>query len=229
MRLAPACRILALALAHFLVAMLIATIAFGPDMDQLSSRSAGSSAAAAVHDVLSAPHDAALRTIPNEWLIRHRYVIPIALVLNSIVWGAGLYLAWAALRRGWHHYRSAAPNTAIQGALARGRPRHLRRYPHALVPEVAPRPTCSMSTGTEPDPVVTIYTLIPGVVYVVRQPFSDYYGNAFREHERLRFRTRSFVPYHGGHTLEFEERPMYLHEEANADVIEGFARFVERG
>ena len=95
-------RILALSFAHFAVAMLIAIIAFGTDMDQLSSRSLWSRGAAAIHKVLWLPHDSALRSIPNWWLIRHTGVIPIAVVVNSFAWGAMLYAAWrgvAYLRR----------------------------------------------------------------------------------------------------------------------------------
>jgi hypothetical protein len=94
-------RILGFALAHFLVAMLIAVVAFGADMDQIRSRSALSMVAATVHDVLWAPHDAALGALPNDWLVRFRYIIPVALVLNSVAWGMFLYIAWATLRRRW--------------------------------------------------------------------------------------------------------------------------------
>jgi hypothetical protein len=84
-------QVLAWSAAHFVVAMIIAVIAFGPDMDQLRSRSTISRAAAAVHDVLWFPHDSALRQIPNAWLIRNRYVIPLAIVINSLAWGVVLY------------------------------------------------------------------------------------------------------------------------------------------
>ncbi len=87
-------RILTLSVVYFAVAMLIATIAFGTDMDQLRSRSAWSRGAAAIHDVLWLRHDSALRAIPNSWLVRNTYVIPIALVVNSIAWGAMLYALW---------------------------------------------------------------------------------------------------------------------------------------
>lgn len=92
-------RILAFSLAHFGAAMLIAVVAFGPDMDQLRSRSAWSRAAAAVHDVLWFPHDAVLRAVPNAWLVRNTYVVPLALVLNSLAWGTALFLTWRAVRR----------------------------------------------------------------------------------------------------------------------------------
>jgi hypothetical protein len=108
-------RVLACALAHFAVAMLIATIAFGTDLDQLRSRSPVSRAAAAVHDVLWAPHDAALWVVPNGWLVRHRSVIPAALVLNSIAWGAALYGLWRMLHRrhGPRRPRSPTPDVPL--------------------------------------------------------------------------------------------------------------------
>jgi len=92
-------RVLAVSAAYFVGTMLIATMAFGLDMDQLRSRSAWSRGAAAIHDVLWFPHDAALRALPNDWLVRNRYVIPLALVLNSLAWGTMLYLLWQASRR----------------------------------------------------------------------------------------------------------------------------------
>ena len=93
-----ASRILACAAGHFVVAMLIAAIAFGTDMDQLRSRSPWSRGAGVIHDVLWYPHDAAMRAIPNDWLVRHRVVIPLAIVMNSLCWGILLHTAWLARR-----------------------------------------------------------------------------------------------------------------------------------
>jgi hypothetical protein len=76
--------------------MAIAVVAFGLDMDQLRSRSAWSRGAAAVHDILWFPHDMALRALPNDWLAHHTYAIPVALVLNCLVWGTLLYSLWHA-------------------------------------------------------------------------------------------------------------------------------------
>ena len=92
-------RVLVVAVAHFVVTLLLAAVAFGWDMDQLRSRSIWSRGAAAIHDVLWLPHDAALRALPNDWLARNTYVIPAALVLNSVVWGTILYSLWQAFRR----------------------------------------------------------------------------------------------------------------------------------
>jgi hypothetical protein len=92
-------RILLVSLAYFVVAMLIAIVARGLDMDQLRSRSVWSRVAAAIHDVLWFPHDSALRALPNDWLAHNTYFIPIALVLNCLAWGTMLYLVWRAFRR----------------------------------------------------------------------------------------------------------------------------------
>ena len=92
-------RILLVSAAYFVVAMLIAVVARGLDMDQLRSRSVWSRGAAPIHDVLWFPHDSALRALPNDWLAHNTYFIPIALVLNCLAWGTMLYLVWQAFRR----------------------------------------------------------------------------------------------------------------------------------
>jgi len=79
--------------------MLIAITAFGTDLDQLRSRSPWSRGAAAVHDVLWFPHNAGLRALPNGWLCSNLYAIPLAVVINSLVWGTALYALWQSLRR----------------------------------------------------------------------------------------------------------------------------------
>lgn len=95
-------RILALAAAHFVVALLVAVAAFGTDMDQLRSRSPWSRAAGVVHDLLWLPHDTALRALPNAWLVRGApFLVPGAIAANSLLWGLLLHLLWrwAAARR----------------------------------------------------------------------------------------------------------------------------------
>jgi hypothetical protein len=82
--------------------MLIGIVAFGADFDQLASRTQLSRGAAAVHNFLWWPHDAVVRSIPNAWLIRNRYIIPVLIVANSLAWGAviyGLGRAAVSLRR----------------------------------------------------------------------------------------------------------------------------------
>jgi len=74
----------------------------------------------------------------------------------------------------------------------------------------------------------TVYGLIAGERYRVERPFADYHGNRFEAGEILRFKERHFLPYHGGHTLVFDERSMYLQEEEHASILGEFAKYVAR-
>lgn len=76
--------------------------------------------------------------------------------------------------------------------------------------------------------MLTIYTLEKGAAYVVRRAFTDFYGNAFSPGEVLTYEERHFLPYHGGHTIVFKERSIYLQEEENADLIDSFADYLSR-
>jgi len=93
-----------------------------------------------------------------------------------------------------------------------------------------PQPALSIHTLVAPVPAPdrppTIYDMEPGVEYIVLQSFRDHYQQPFEAHQRLRFIGRAFLPYHGGHTLFFEGRAMYLQEEQNVDIIDNFARFL---
>ncbi len=81
-----------------------------------------------------------------------------------------------------------------------------------------------------PDPALegTIYGLQPGTAYRVMQTFSDFYGGEFTRDERLHFKQRHFLPYHGGHTIEFAERTLYLQEDANREILGAFAQYIAR-
>jgi hypothetical protein len=85
--------------AHFALAIGTAFVGFGWDMDQLRSRSAVSRAGAAISETLMYPHDAALRQVPNAWLIRNLWIIPSALLLHSLLWGAFLFFCWKLWNR----------------------------------------------------------------------------------------------------------------------------------
>jgi hypothetical protein len=74
----------------------------------------------------------------------------------------------------------------------------------------------------------TVYGLVQGAEYQVVQTFTDHYGNEFRRGEHLRFKERHFLPYHGGHTIVFDQRPLYLQEEANAPILENFSDYIAR-
>ncbi len=75
----------------------------------------------------------------------------------------------------------------------------------------------------------TVYGLVPGSVYRVMQPFTDHYGNSFAQDELLRFKERHFLPYHGGHTVIFEERTLYLQEDDNRDILDNFSAYIAPG
>lgn len=73
---------------------------------------------------------------------------------------------------------------------------------------------------------LTVYTLQSDVCYEVKQAFSDHYGNQFEVGERLTFQQRHFLPYHGGHTVMFAEKTMYLQEEVNRTILDSFSDYL---
>ena len=64
-----------------------------------------------------------------------------------------------------------------------------------------------------------IRDLKKGVQYRVQRDFADYYQNQFTQGEQLTFVDSHFVPYHGGYTLVFKERTLYLQEEVNSHIL----------
>jgi hypothetical protein len=74
----------------------------------------------------------------------------------------------------------------------------------------------------------TVYGLIGGGEYRVMQSFTDYYGNQFQRGEMLRFKGRHFMPYHGGHTIVFEGRSLYLQETENKAILANFSEYIAR-
>ena len=83
---------------------------------------------------------------------------------------------------------------------------------------------------TPPDDYLadTVYRLIPGAEYRVVQSFTDFYGGQFSQGEFLRFKEQHFLPYHGGHTIVFEQRSLYLQETENAEILDNFSNYIER-
>ena len=77
-----------------------------------------------------------------------------------------------------------------------------------------------------PELAGTVHGLIAGRVYRVVQPFCDCYANRFEAGELLRFRERHFLPYHGGHTLVFEERSIYLQEDQSRLILDNFSSYL---
>ena len=55
--------------------------------------------------------------------------------------------------------------------------------------------------------------------YRVLQDFVDFYQNQFRQGELLTFVESHFLPYHGGYTMVFQERTLYLQEEVNSSIL----------
>jgi len=96
-----------------------------------------------------------------------------------------------------------------------GRPRPRSRFANCAPSQIAPQHLEG-----------TVHGLVPGRTYRIVTPFTDHYSNRFEQGEILKFKERHFLPYHGGHTLVFEERAMYLQEEANAAILDDFARYV---
>jgi hypothetical protein len=83
-------RLVLLASAHFALVVCTALVAYGWDLDHLSSRSALSVAAASVLDALVLPYQATIGhargsplSMPLGWL-----------VANSVLWGVALYGLW---------------------------------------------------------------------------------------------------------------------------------------
>lgn len=63
--------------------------------------------------------------------------------------------------------------------------------------------------------------------YRVRRAFADYYNNLCREGEIWTFVGYHFLPYHGGYTVIFEERTIYLQEELNAEILDSLGTYLE--
>jgi hypothetical protein len=79
-----------------------------------------------------------------------------------------------------------------------------------------------------PDPALegTVYGMRPGHEYEVMKSFTDHYGNLFEQGERLRFQQRHFLPYHGGHTIVFDGRTLYLQEDQNREILDNFSEYL---
>lgn len=75
------------------------------------------------------------------------------------------------------------------------------------------------------DESIDIHQLKKSSRYRVRQSFTDFYQNQFKEGEILTFLEHHFLPYHGGHTVVFQERNLYLQEDENADILDSFATY----
>lgn len=73
---------------------------------------------------------------------------------------------------------------------------------------------------------IDFYRLAGGDCCVVVKSFTDYYANHFAAGEKLIFVEQHFLPYHGGHTLVFRERKMYLQENEQSEIIGNFKDYL---
>jgi hypothetical protein len=71
-----------------------------------------------------------------------------------------------------------------------------------------------------------IHDLKPGSRYRVQRDFADYYQNHFTQGELLTFVESHFLPYHGGYTVVFKERRLYLQEEVNSSILSSLGDFL---
>lgn len=76
--------------------------------------------------------------------------------------------------------------------------------------------------------MIDLYTLEKDAAYVVSRGFTDFHGNVFTPGEVLSYVERLFLPYHGGHTIVFKERKIYLQEEENKAFIDDLAQYLSR-
>jgi hypothetical protein len=90
------------------------------------------------------------------------------------------------------------------------------------------RNAATVSTPVQSDPNLegTVYGMIPEREYRVIKSFTDHYGNEFKQGERLRFKQRHFLPYHGGHTIVFEGKTLYLQEDQNSEILDNFSEYI---
>ena len=87
---------LAWSAAYFIVSLLVALVAHGTDLDQLTSRSALSRHAAAVDRVLWGPYHWVGKQLGPDFA-RAPAGTPALLVANALAWGGALATAWRLL------------------------------------------------------------------------------------------------------------------------------------
>jgi hypothetical protein len=74
--------------------------------------------------------------------------------------------------------------------------------------------------------LMDIRSLRKGSQYRVLQDFHDYYRNSFSIGEQLTFVESHFLPYHGGYTVVFKERTLYLQEEENSAILDAIGEYL---
>ena len=71
-----------------------------------------------------------------------------------------------------------------------------------------------------------LYQLKKGAQYRIQKDFADFYRNQFLQGEILTFVEYQFVPYHGGYTIVFQEKKLYLQEEQNAQILDALSDYL---
>jgi hypothetical protein len=139
----------------------------------------------------------AAATVSALWLVDHRQAVPNSEVIIAVLVGVFfMSFTWAFLR--YLRWRDKTRATIV-----------------TLPSQVNPA-----------DLEGTVYGMIPGREYQVMKSFTDHYGNAFERGERLQFQQRHFLPYHGGHTIVFKERALYLHDDQNREILDHFSEYI---
>jgi len=75
-------------------------------------------------------------------------------------------------------------------------------------------------------PLLDIYHLEKDRQYKVRKAFKDFYNGQFNEGEVLTFVEFNFLPYHGGYTVIFKEKKLYLQEEENSNILDSLGEYL---
>jgi len=83
-----------------------------------------------------------------------------------------------------------------------------------------------MPEQSDPNVGRTVYGMIPGRDYPVMKSVDDHYGNRFEQGQRLRFKQRHYLPYHGGHTIGFDQQTLYLQDDHNSEILDHFSEYI---
>lgn len=74
--------------------------------------------------------------------------------------------------------------------------------------------------------IMDIYSPNKGSQYKVERAFTDFYENQFNDGELLTFVELHFLPYHGGYTVAFQEKSLYLYEEENSNILRSLGDYL---
>lgn len=114
-------------------------------------------------------------------------------------------------------------NRLLQAALSVEVGEPCGRTPEGLTAkEAAAASTVGLEDARDPSDAFTVRDFRLGMRIRVKRGFRDFDGKEIRPGETLRFQTRTYFHYDGGHTLYFEEKTIRLAEivPANVPVIE---------